>query len=318
MPRIYLAMERELLVASEERGCWQAGRHLEGTQPVCVAADPIRPEVVYCGTFGTGLWKSEDAGSSWRPMGHPGNWMSCCFEGGIPYPSVMAVAVSPVERAGNLGVVYAGTEPSALFRSEDGGETWRELEGLEELPSAPRWSFPPRPHTSHVRWISPDPNAEGTLYVSIEAGALVRSTDGGETWEDRHPEGPFDAHTLAVHLQAPGRIYAAAGDGFQEEGTGYAESPDGGDTWLRPDEGLRHHYLWGVAVDPADPDTILVSAAMSPGWAHNPARRVGGVPERGRRTMASDRWWSTRIAGHDRTLHRLQRRRSSRLLRTLQ
>ena len=53
---------------------------------------------------------------------------------------------------------------------------------------------------------------------------------------------------------------------------GYAESRDGGDTWERFFEGLKHHYLWGVAVDPADPETVLVSAAASPRDAHNPTR----------------------------------------------
>ena len=60
-------------------------------------------------------------------------------------------------------------------------------------------------------------------------------------------------------------MYAAAGGGFLQEGTGYAESPDGGDTWAKPNRGLLRHYLWElVAVDPGDPDTVLVSAARGP------------------------------------------------------
>lgn len=291
MMRMYLAMERELVVASKRDGGWQASTRLEGTRPVCLAADPGRPEVLYCGTYGRGLYKSEDAGSSWRPVGDPGNWMSPVHEGSISHPNVMAVAVSPTERANGHGVVYAGTEPSALFRSEDGGETWHELKGLKELPSAPTWSFPPRPHTSHVRWISPDPNAEGTLYVAVEAGALVRSADSGETWDDRQFMGPRDAHALAVHPAAPGRVCSAAGDGFVEEGTGYAESPDGGDTWVRPDEGLRHHYLWGVAVDPGNLDAVIVSAAESPNRAHNLANAASHVYRK-----EGDQAW--REAGH--------------------
>jgi hypothetical protein len=190
--------------------------------------------------------------------------------GSIAHLNIMAVAVSTTEYSNGYGVVYAGTEPSALFRSEDGGETWRELKTLKELPSAPTWSFPPRPYTSHVRYIVPDPSAEGRLYVAIEAGALVRSFDGGENWEDHKFLAPIDSHTLAIHSLAPGRIYAAAGDGFFKAGTGYAESLDGGESWFRPDEGLRHHYLWGLAIDPVEPDTILVSASVSPERAHIP------------------------------------------------
>ena len=68
----------------------------------------------------------------------------------LPEPDVFSVAVSAAD-----GAVYAGTEPSRLFRSRDGGESWEELVALQEIPSRPDWSFPPRPWTSHVRWIAP-------------------------------------------------------------------------------------------------------------------------------------------------------------------
>lgn len=276
MTKIYAAMTGELLVASCRNGGWRTERRLSGSSPQSVAADPSRPERVYCGTFDRGLWRSVDAGDSWDLVGEE-----------VVRDPVMAVAVSPNEHSGGYGVVYAGTEPSALYRSEDGGETWRELEEMRELPSASEWSFPPRPETSHVRAIVPDPNASGRLYVAIEAGALIRSRDGGETWEDRTPDGPRDTHTLAVHEEAPDRLYSAAGDGFARTGMGYSESRDGGDTWQRYSDDLRHHYLWGVAVDPADPETVVVSAASSPWRAHDPSawestiyQRTAGGPWR--------------------------------------
>ena len=153
--------------------------------------------------------------------------------------------------------------PSTLSRSDDGGETWRELSALLALPSASSWSFPPKPDTHHVRWIETDPNVDGRLYVAIEAGALVRSDDGGETWQDRVPGGPFDTHTAASHREAKDRLYSAAGDG-------YFESFDGGENWSRMMDGLQHRYLVGVAVDPADPDTVVVSASAGPYVAYRP------------------------------------------------
>ena len=140
--------------------------------------------------------------------------------------------------------------------------------GLHELPSVPEWSFPPRPETHHVRWISPDPNTSGRLFVAIEAGALIQSPDGGETWQDRTPAGPRDTHTLVTQRDAPERLYSAVGDAFMAAGHGYAESDDAGATWRRKGEGLQHHYLWGVAVDSGDPETVIVSAASSPWRAH--------------------------------------------------
>jgi hypothetical protein len=273
MSTIYIALPDALLVVRRQQGAWHGERRLEGLPTQCVAADPLRPEIVCAGTFGRGLWRSVDAGATWRPVG------ADAFRS----PQIMAVALSGAERAGTQAVHYVGTEPSALYRSEDGGETWHELTELLALPSAPTWSFPPRPYTSHVRDIGLDPNAAGRLYVAIEAGALVRSVDGGRTWEDRRPGGPFDTHTLGLPSQLPGHIYSAAGDGFLQLGHGFVESHDAGDTWERPGAGLAHHYLWGLAVDPGDPETLVVSAAQGPNQAHNPTaaasaiyRRAGG------------------------------------------
>jgi photosystem II stability/assembly factor-like uncharacterized protein len=199
---------------------------------------------VYCGTWDRGAFRSEGEGHTWSHLGHE---------------RVTAVAVDAD------GVVYAGTEPSALYRSADAGASWTECSAMRELPSAPTWSFPPRPHTSHVRWITPDPDVRGRIFVCIEAGALLRSLDGGETWEDRRPDGPIDTHTL---IAGGGRLYSAAGDGFMQPGRGFSVSSDAAETWERPDEGLREHYLWGAAVDGDDPDTVLVSAARGPQQAH--------------------------------------------------
>lgn len=281
MTAILIGRAHGLTVISGVPGRWQAAEHFAGRDVQCLAADPLRPEVVYCGTFGQGLWRSDDAGVSWHAVG-----------AGIAHPQLMAVAVSVHERHGDSGVVYAGTEPSALFRSMDGGATWRESASLRALPSAPTWSFPPRPYTSHVRAITLDPELPDRLFVCIEAGALIQSADGGETWTDRVPDGPWDTHTLLVHPHTPGRLYSSAGDGFMLPGRGYSESDDAGRTWRRPDDGLRHHYLWGAAVDPADPETVVVSAASSPNQAHNPANAEAYVYRR-----SGDSAWEAVTAG---------------------
>ena len=179
-------------------------------------------------------------------------WVDC----GLPEPGVFSLAVGPVD-----GAVYAGTEPSRLFRSDDGGETWRELEALQDLPSRPTWSFPPRPWTSHVRWIAPSPHDADLLLVGIELGGLMRSTDGGATWEDHRPGAQPDVHSLAWHPQAEGRAYEAGGGGA-------AWSDDAGETWHPADDGRDRHYTWSVAVDPEDPDVWFVSASTGPFAAH--------------------------------------------------
>ena len=279
MTKFYMAINEALAVIHQRNGAWTADLHIVGSAPQCVAVDPLRPEQVYCGTFDQGLWRSKDAGNSWEHVGE-----------GISEKQITSVAVSTTERVGNSGVVYTGSEPSMLFRSEDGGNTWRELAALRQLPSAPTWSFPPRPYTSHVRWITPDPLVTGRIFVAIEAGALVRSLDGGQTWEDRKPDGPFDTHTLIMHRLAPNRLYSAAGDGFMRPENGFVESDDGGETWFRPNAGFQYNYLWSVAADPANPATLVVSAAHGPQEAHNPRQAESAIYRR----TGNEQWQQVR------------------------
>lgn len=143
-------------------------------------------------------------------------------------------------------------------------------EGAQRAALGPLLEFPAPPRHQPRRWITLDPAHPERLYVCIEAGALVRSADGGRTWTDRVPGGPWDTHTLGVHPDAPGRLYSAAGDGMGMPGHGYNESRDGGDTWAQPDAGIEHHYLYGLAVDSGDPGTVVVSAADTAQRAHNP------------------------------------------------
>jgi photosystem II stability/assembly factor-like uncharacterized protein len=125
-----------------------------------------------------------------------------------------------------------------------------------------------------------DPCFGGRVHAAIEAGALLRSEDGGETWRDRVPDGPRDTHTLAAHKKAPGRLYSAAGDG-------YFESIDDGDTWRHLEDGLHHRYCWSIAVSFDDPDTMVMTAARMATTAHTKLlahsfvyRRSAGEPWR--------------------------------------
>ncbi len=224
---------------------WNVKMALNGSGVQCLTRDPLHPEVFYAGSYGKGIFKSSD---------HGGHWENVDF----PQPNVFSLAVSPVD-----GTLYAGCEPSMLFRSRDGGQSWQELSALRSIPSAPTWSFPPRPWTSHVRWIAPNPHKAQVLLVGIELGGLMYSEDGGETWLDHRPNAQRDVHALAWHPRVPDRAYEAGGGGT-------AWSHDGGKTWQRVDEGRDRNYTWGLAPDPADADTWYISACPGPREAHNP------------------------------------------------
>jgi photosystem II stability/assembly factor-like uncharacterized protein len=254
---------------SDQKSSWHVAWPLTGHHVQCVAVNPHQPDHLYCGTFDAGLWRSPDAGHTWQPV--DANSTSGTPSSGLPHRSIMSLVVSPTtattetsttSAATENATVWAGTEPSAIFRSDDSGATWQEEPSLRKLPSAPTWSFPPRPYTSHVRWIQLDPHDPQRILASIEAGGVMCSEDGGATWRDRQRDTPRDAHGLAMHPDAPGRVYAASGD------AAYAESADGGLTWHRHNDGLTYRYLWSVAVDPRDPNVVVVSASPSAFHAH--------------------------------------------------
>src|ERR671935_2685467 len=220
----------------------RVGAHtrLRGSGAQCLALDG---DTVYVGCRGAGLKRSADGGDSFEDVA-------------LPEPDVFSVAVSAAD-----GALYAGTEPSRLFRSRDGGDSWEELEALQEIPSRETWSFPPRPWTSHVRWIAPSPHDPSLLLVGIELGGLMRSGDGGVTWADHRPGAQRDVHSLAWHPQVRGRAYETGGGGA-------AWSFDGGESWKPADEGRDRHYSWALAVDPDDPDRWYISASPGPRQAH--------------------------------------------------
>lgn len=244
---LYLGMNRELVIVDLEHP-ENAITALSGHSIAALAIDPHLPDRLWCGTYGDGLLMSDARGQTWaQPTDVPESLRS---------GNVLSVAVSAVD-----DVVFAGTEPSRLFRSDDGGARWRELESLQEIPSKSTWSFPPKPETHHVRWITPHPTTASELVVAIEAGALVQSRDGGATWQDRQPGSPYDSHTVRIHPETPDRIRSAAGDG-------YFESNDNGETWQKWEDGLRWTYCWGLAIDAEDPEIALMSVAPNAGRGH--------------------------------------------------
>ena len=133
-----VVVTRAALLIARRASTWTVDEHLGGLSPACVAVDPRNPAQVYCGTARAGLFRSRDSGRNWEPVGP-----------GIDHPMITAVDVGHAEQADGFGIVYAGTEPSAVFRSDNGGDSWVDLAGLRALPSADTWSFPPRPQTHH-------------------------------------------------------------------------------------------------------------------------------------------------------------------------
>jgi hypothetical protein len=211
-------------------GRWSVDTVVSATDVRCLAADPGRPTIVWAGTQGAGVMRSDDAGRTFQQAG---------LDGRI----VKSMAVSPGGR------VYAGTKPPLLFTSDDDGRTWTELVGFRRVRRFFWLSPAESPFTAYVQAIALD----GEVVVAgIEAGAVVRSADGGRTWQGHRRGALRDCHSLA---SLPGRFFEGGGTGG-----GAAFSVDGGVTWRRPPE-MDRTYGWSVAADPGDPNLWYVSIA---------------------------------------------------------
>jgi len=108
--RIFMGAEKALLIADDAGGTWQMHEYFGGSDIQAITTDPLAPASVYVGAY-RGMWQSDNGGATWQDL-----------SGNLPEPAVMSIAVSAYERAPDgRGVVYIGTEPSAVYRSPDGG-----------------------------------------------------------------------------------------------------------------------------------------------------------------------------------------------------
>jgi len=196
----------------------------------CLASDSLNQQVVYAGCQGGGVLRSEDYGGTWRPAGLDGH-------------NVKSLAVSRAEP----GTVYAGTKPALVYVSRDGGTHWTELDAFRRIRSRRLWFSPAeKPFTAYVQAIALSPTDPNIINVGIEAGATVRSTDGGTSWTGHLKGSLRDCHTLISHQSNGEWVYEAGGTG-----AGAAVSDDSGRTWRQQKTGLNRHYGWACAADPS-------------------------------------------------------------------
>jgi len=243
----------------KDGACETPSLSLRGAFPRAMAGAPGHPEGVYAAAANDGLYRTTDAGQHWARV----------LEG-----DVRAITIDPT----NDDVIYAGTEPVHLYRSDDAGDTWQELTAILDLPEEVRknWWFPNPPHLGHVLQIFVHPDDPRLLYVSVEHGGIVRSSDGGETWEDVSQGIDYlDIHMVATLPHRFDRYFAATAQGF------YA-TPDPAEGWQRSETGFTRDYFHDFIFFPTarqdELPTMLISTAdKSPGSWNRPEHARGAV-----------------------------------------
>ncbi len=170
---------------------------------------------------------------------------------------VKSLAVSPH----NSQVVYAGTKPALMFKSQDGGATWTELDGFRRIPNRWWWWSPAEPPDlrPYVMAIAPSPADPDVVLAGVELGAVVRSDDGGRTWSRHRPGALRDCHSLKFHANDGNWAYEAGGTGG-----GASFSRDGGQRFSKAKDGLAKNYGIVCAADPDKPEIWYVCVAPSP------------------------------------------------------
>ncbi len=159
------------------------------------------------------------------------------------------------------GIVYAGVDPGALFRSDDKGVHWQEVRSLTEHPSRDQWT--PGAGGLMVHSIAFDRTRPERMFVGISAAGVFRTDDGGKNWTpknkgvradflpDNFPEVGVCVHHMEIHSSNPEILY-------QQNHCGVYRSENGGDDWIDISEGLPSRFGFPIAVHPHDGDIIYV------------------------------------------------------------
>jgi photosystem II stability/assembly factor-like uncharacterized protein len=202
--------------------------------------------------FGSEIVWSDDLGKNWQSA----------KEG----PAFSADSGLKLERIWHIeaaqdGSLYAGVAPAALYRSNDGGESWQEVTGLTEHESRPQWH--PGAGGLCLHSIALDPNNPPRIFVGISAAGVFRTDDGGASWRPRnqgtraeflpekYPELGQCVHKLLIAPGASSRL-------FQQNHCGVYRSDDAGDTWQEITTGLPSDFGFPLALHPRDPETLYV------------------------------------------------------------
>lgn len=200
-----------------------------------------QPGVCYAARTDGAIYRTDDGGRTWPAAG-----------GLSGFEELSCLAVDP--RAPDS--LLAGMEPSAFFRSRDGGHTWEEDPAIRRMARENGWSVPWSEAKGHVRTIAVDPNAPERIYLAIEVGGVVRTEDGGRTWENVRGGIHDDVHSVAVHARDGAIVYAATRHGF-------GRSEDYGETWRYTGSFEGQGYARPLAVNPNRPDRIYTAAATT-------------------------------------------------------
>ncbi|HEX3370956.1 MAG TPA: hypothetical protein VHS08_00475 [Candidatus Acidoferrales bacterium] len=279
-----------ILTADGKREKWDvSGPHFSGWEMYHLKGSPADPNRIYAsqtsGWFGQIIQRSDDGGKTWHQPGTPPGEEK--GPGGSPKGEsnkfVYDAKAAPLtthqwydgtqhpwefKRVWHIepslaepDTVYAGIEDAALFRSTDGGITWKELPGLRGNDTGPRWQ--PGAGGMCLHTVILDPSNPQRIYIAISAAGAFRTDDGGKNWKpinqglrsqyipDPNAEVGHCVHHIAMHPQRPNTL-------FMQKHWDVMRSDNAGDRWHEISGNLPTDFGFVIDVHAHEPETVYV------------------------------------------------------------
>lgn len=254
--RYYIAHNSGLTVMHGQGDVLKSvGEFFEGRTLEHLVGSRTRPEVVFAAVAFDGGYRTRDAGTTWEKIA----------EG-----DVRTFTIDPHDDR----IIYMGTGPVRLLRSEDGGSTWEPLDGLLDVSNdvKAKWGVPrvyEGIEVPHVRYVFIHPEDPTLVFVLLEHGGVLLSRDRGATWEDRSAGIDYvDMHVIENFPGSKERYYVSSARGFYR-------SDDCGAHWHRVENGMpwggtptySYSHEWHFLVGER-PRMVVCGGRGSPGvWA---------------------------------------------------
>lgn len=259
-----------ILTSDGKREEWEVhGPHFGGLEIYHMKGSPVDPNRIYASQssswFGQVVHRSNDGGESWETVGnefvYDGEAGTHQWYDGTTHPWEFARVWHFEPSLHDPDVVYAGVEDAAIFRSTDGGNSWKELPGLRNHGSGQSWQ--PGAGGLCLHTIIIDPTNHDRIYIAISAAGAFRTDDGGTTWQPINrglrsefmPEPEAEVghcvHRIAIHPSRPEVL-------FMQKHWDIMRSDDAGESWHEVSGNLPTDFGFPIAVHAHEPETLYV------------------------------------------------------------
>jgi photosystem II stability/assembly factor-like uncharacterized protein len=283
-----------VLTSDAKRERWDiSSPHFAGWEIYHLKGSPADPNRIYASQssswFGQIIQRSDDGGKTWHQPGTPPGEPTTTPDGmpkgesnkfvydtspetgkpltthqwydGKPHPWEFKRVWHLEPSLSDPDTVYAGIEDAALFRSTDGGQTWKELSGLRGHGSGPAWQ--PGAGGMCLHTILLDPSNSNRIFIAISSAGAFRTDDAGKTWQPINrglhslyipnptAEVGHCVHRIAMHRSRPDVL-------FMQKHWDVMRSDDAGESWREISGNLPTDFGFAIDVHAHEPETVYV------------------------------------------------------------